>query len=167
MSQSELNLAETSLQYRVLLDGVRSAENNRGTTRRVFISLHLAIVAAEFFGIVMALVIMESDVASSISAGLAMPTLVLSLLGLVLCTYWFQEDSEWRNLHSARFRGLLELERQFSGRGPLEWEWEILGNDPNRRSPIFSVRLGRLLPFVFALAHLAGLGWGILLVVQA
>jgi hypothetical protein len=128
-------------QYHIYMELLRQASFQRLISNYFFIFINTLILLANFW-------------IESISIHRSALSTFLSVIGVLLCIYWFFEIRELRIIHEVRYRTLLELERKFFPEGVLNAEWVRMGNYPFRRSPVFYIVIARWLPIFYIGGHL-------------
>lgn len=85
-------------------------------------------------------------------------TVILALAGLMVSLLWMRNIDSYRDLNSGKFEVINELEQVLPS-SPYEAEWQYLkrGQSTSTYRTFHSVE--RLVPWVFALVHLAQLIW--------
>jgi hypothetical protein len=78
---------------------------------------------------------------------------VLGVVGIVLCYLWYRIIRSYRDLNSAKFKVVHEIEQRLP-LTPYHAEWEAMGrgNDPTLYKPVTHIEIG--VPWVFFLLHL-------------
>ena len=132
-------------QYRMYADLLRQTSLQRAVSNYFFIAVNVAILLTGYI----------------FFPKLALHTAIffaLSVIGMTLCLYWLYELRESHIMNVVRYRTIMELESALFQYGVLNTEWQRIGEYKFRRSPVFFVSLGRMLPILFALGHMVTLG---------
>ncbi len=148
-------------QYKAYMDLLRQTSLQRAVSNYFFIAVNIAILLSSW--VILSFVMASNpysfgNVSSSFSGTLYFLTFAnLSILGAILSLYWYQESRESFVLNEVRYRTLIEIESRLFKKGIFNYEWNKLGDYKFRRSPVFFVSLGRLLPLIFAAMQLINL----------
>jgi hypothetical protein len=78
--------------------------------------------------------------------------LVVSILGLLICCTWISNIASYRNINSAKFEVILDMEKKLSY-PCYEREWNLLQKDSNKRYIQFS-KVERIIPIIFIIPSL-------------
>jgi hypothetical protein len=81
-----------------------------------------------------------------------LPTIVIGVVGLIVCLAWAQRINAYRSLAVAQFQVIHQIEKRL----PLqlyEEEWHVLNLADKRRSYRPTISLELLMPRLFALLH--------------
>jgi len=79
----------------------------------------------------------------------------ISLAGMTLCYLWYRIISSYRDLNSAKFKVVHEMEAQLPFK-PYDAEWEAVGRGKNKKLYLPFTHIEILVPWIFLLLHLLG-----------
>jgi len=146
MEESGFASAELSVeQYKMYVGLLRQTSLQRAISNYFFIAVNVVIMLTGY--------IFVPRMAIHISL-----FVTLSVIGIILSLYWFHELRESYVINVVRYRTVIELESRLFDKGIFNEEWNRLGDYKFRRSPVFFVSLGRILPFLFVIGHIVNLG---------
>jgi len=79
---------------------------------------------------------------------------IISVLGMILCLIWFRLIQSYKQLNTAKFKVILQMEQSLPI-APYDAEWEAAGrgDDPSLFKPFTQVEMA--IPWVFFLLNLA------------
>ena len=133
MSEKE---QDTQAIWQTCVEMADSVSQRRDSMNNLFVTLNLAVIAA-------------------ISWMWDIRTVFLCAAGLVICIVWLLYINSLKQLNSAKFKVIFELEQQM-GICPFHDEWDILNS---KKRYIKGTVLERILPISFAI------GYGIVFVI--
>ena len=84
--------------------------------------------------------------------------MILALAGLMVSLLWMRNIDSYRDLNSGKFEVINELEQALPS-SPYEAEWQYLKRGQSNSTYRTFHSVERLVPWVFALVHLAQLVW--------
>lgn len=87
--------------------------------------------------------------------------LVVSILGLLICCTWISNIASYRNINSAKFEVIFDMEKKLSYSCYAE-EWKILQKNRSKRYIQFS-NVEQIIPIIFILPSLVLLVYSITL----
>ncbi|GCC10016.1 hypothetical protein IPdc08_00034 [archaeon] len=77
---------------------------------------------------------------------------LVSLSGIVLCFMWYRLIRSYKDLNSAKFKVIHEIEAQLP-LAPYDMEWDKVGRGKNSRLYLPFTRVEVLIPWVFLVLH--------------
>jgi len=80
----------------------------------------------------------------------------ISLAGMTLCYLWYRIIRSYRDLNSAKFKVVHEMEARLPFK-PYDAEWEAVGRGKDKKLYLPFTHIVILVPWVFLLLHLVGL----------
>ena len=75
-----------------------------------------------------------------------------SLTGIVLCFIWYRLVRSYKDLNSAKFKVVHELEKELPV-APYDLEWEKVGKGKNPKLYLPFTHIERFIPWVFLMFH--------------
>lgn len=129
--------------YRLAVEMADRVSARRATANSFFLTIHAGLAA--FVGVV-------SPPRESVMGPDRFGLTLTAVVGLVLAGSWWLLLRSYRDLNSAKFKVITEVEQQFDVR-PFAREWEFLKTDPVKRWRPRYAELGfveRVVPLVFA-----------------
>jgi len=120
---------------------------DRSAARRLGANSFFVTVNAAILGIAGAVLAREGNTVGSF------PYWPASLAGIILCWAWLRIIRSYRNLNTAKFAVINEIEKRLPIR-PYSAEWEAVGKgeDPKRYKPLSHVEVA--VPLVFLVVHI-------------
>lgn len=85
----------------------------------------------------------------------------LAIAGAVLCFLWYRQIRSYRDLNSAKFRVVHEIEATLALR-PYFAEWEAVGRGKNRKLYLPSTQIEMAVPWLFLALFLFALAFAVL-----
>jgi hypothetical protein len=138
--------------YKFSVEMADRISSRRGTANAFFLTLHTGL--ATFLGIV------RPDAASG-AGGVRVDDFSLiftAVIGIVLAATWWLLLRSYRDLNSAKFKVILEMEERLPVK-PFAEEWRHLKSDPVKRKGLARYAelnlVERIVPVVFALVYVA------------
>jgi hypothetical protein len=130
-------------QYKQYVEMADRVSARRLTTNSFFLTLNSAIIALGGYNAL--------RIGQPAPASLAVAA---SLAGVTLCLVWFRLVKSYRDLNSAKFRVIHEIEKLLP-LSPYDAEWQAVGRgtQPARYLPFTNLEL--YVPWVFAMLHVA------------
>lgn len=125
-TKDETSIATSLSQWQVCVEMANSVSQRRDNMNNIFVTLNLAILAA-------------------ISFVWNIKSVFLLIARIVLCIIWLVFIRNFKALNQAKFKVILELEKQLST-APFEKEWNILCKDKKYRD---GTKLEQALPVTF------------------
>jgi hypothetical protein len=124
-------------QYKLYVEMADRVSIRRQTTNSYFLSINTALLALDGY-------IAAKEPAANLW--------LIGCSGIVLSVLWFQIITSYRDLNSAKFKILGEIEKRL----PLnlyDAEWRLMGegNDPKKYRPLSHIE--RVVPWVFVALH--------------
>ena len=101
-------------QYKILISSAEEISSRRATANNYLISVNSLLVTVHAFG-------------SSVQPD-AQWQLVLPLAGLIICFSWWTLIRSYRNVNSAKFKVIHNLESNFASQ-PYKDEWDLMANN--------------------------------------
>lgn len=128
-------------QYRLYVEMADHISDRRDKTNSFFLAVNTALLTA------MGLILSSQGGSLLLAAAPILPA-------LILCFYWMRLIGSYRQLNSAKYQVIGELERALSS-APYAHEWELLGQgkDPTKYRPLTHVE--EYVPKVFMLLYVA------------
>lgn len=78
---------------------------------------------------------------------------LMGLLGLILCWVWHSNIGSYKQLNSAKFKVISEIEKDMPF-SPYEREWEILKKDREYKIYVEQTLIEKYIPFLLAIPYL-------------
>ena len=129
-------------QYKLYVEMADRISSRRLTANSFFLTINSAIIALGGYAA------LRFGEATPSSLGLA-----ASLSGVTLCLLWFRLVKSYRDLNTAKFTVIHEIEKLLPV-SPYDAEWQLVGRGtrPGKYLPLTHLEL--LVPWVFAALHL-------------
>ena len=81
------------------------------------------------------------------------PCMILLFIEFLINYYWYRGSKELFLLHEMRYKILYDFEYTYNIKGLIGEEWNTLGNNRSRRSPVFLSLFINQFPLMFMLMH--------------
>jgi uncharacterized membrane protein YuzA (DUF378 family) len=130
-------------QYKLYVEMADKISARRQTANTFFLTINTAVVA--LLGAVLPSTDRLLNTAWYVVVGLA---------GLLLCFFWFQLLSSYRNLNTAKFNIVHEIERKLPIR-PYVAEWASVGKEKDGKSYLPFTHVETRVPWIFAALYVA------------
>lgn len=134
MELSELEQNKLFEQYKILISSAEEISARRATANNYLLSVNSLLVTVHALGISL-----QPDASWQLS---------LPLAGLVICLSWWTLIRSYRNVNTAKFKVIHELETNFPSQ-PYKDEWELM---PKSHLPLSHVE--QWIPAIFAVLYL-------------
>jgi hypothetical protein len=134
--------------YKLTVEMADRISARRGLANSFFLTLNTGLTA--FLGTALGPVPMPEGDTDSLRG------VLMAGIGVVLCFTWWVLLRSYRQLNSAKFRVILEMEKQFTA-APFGNEWQLLKADPVKRRFSRYAELGlveRVVPLAFMTVYL-------------
>lgn len=137
-------------QYNIYLQLTDKISDRRSNTNTFFLTLNTGLVSA--IGIV-------NIVFEKTSIVLFM---IIGIAACVLCYSWYRIIRSYRDLNSAKFKVIHEIEKHLPLR-PYDAEWESLGKGLNKKLYLPFTHIESIVPWIFIVLHIVLVFYGIYL----
>jgi hypothetical protein len=91
--------------------------------------------------------------------------IIISLTGLVLCFTWHSIIRSYKQLNSAKFKVLMEIEKQLPFPA-YEREWELLRKDKDYKGYLEQTFVEKYIPFILAVPYFGLIIYSIALIIN-
>ena len=126
------NYSETALeQWKTCVEAATSNTEKRNNTNSIFITINSALVAF-------------------ISYSLNIKSIVLSVIGVIICLLWKQSINNYKLLSSVKYYIINEIEQNLP-LAPFSYEWEKLKTEHNYKG---LTKIEAFLPWLFLAVYL-------------
>ena len=127
--------------YKIFLEMMDRISSRRQSANSFFLSINTAIVA------------LVGYVQLGKKAGESVDFYwVVGLAGMVLCYTWYRLTKSYKDLNSAKFKVILEVEKKLPI-SPYDAEWETLGKGKNAKLYLPFTKVEMAVPWIFFALH--------------
>ncbi|CAK7056143.1 hypothetical protein [Tissierella sp.] len=130
-------------QYKLFVDSAHKVTEQRNSTNKFYISL--------LSGIITAMILFFEKIASD--DYLEVILFVVGCLGTMLCYAWYSNIKAYKQLNSAKFKVIHEME-QYLPISCFDREWEILGRGENKDKYLKLTSIEEKLPILLAIPYI-------------
>lgn len=125
-------------QYKLYVQMTDNISNRRESTNKFYLAILSGLLAA-------------LSALKAVTANTSLMIIVASILGICICGAWIVNIRSYKNLNSAKFDVILEMEKRLPYQ-PYEKEWELIKQKRKRYVRLTHVEM--VIPILFALSFL-------------
>lgn len=130
-------------QYKLYVEMADRISSRRNLANVFFLSLNTSAIAA--IGLVYQIENFESE---------SLLLIIPSIAFLVLCYVWFRLIKSYRQLNTAKYKVIGELEKMLPSSPYYKMEWEMLGHGKDRKLYMPLTKIEGVVPAIFGLMYL-------------
>lgn len=143
-------------QYKLYVESADRISSRRDKANNFFLAVNTALLTIVGVSGSIAPLRQSADGRSLLDSETAMPVILVALAGLLVCATWYRLVRSYRDLNSAKFRVIHEIEAHL----PLavyDAEWEVVGRGERPKLYQPFTHLEARVPAIFAVVYLLAL----------